>query len=205
MALDSAFLDIAMSVAMEEGPRRQPITVDEFYRMAKVGLIAPDARVELIDGEIIEMAPIGPPHSAAVNRLNRLLVYAVGERAIVQCQCPVQMGDISSPQPDFALLAPREDFYCSQRVRERNTLLAIEVSDSSLHYDLHRKMALYARHAIPEYWVVDVQEEEIHRVHVFRKPTGKTYGETFFVDRKPLVLPVTSLPGVTVDLSTVFP
>jgi Uma2 family endonuclease len=100
-----------MSVAMEDWPRRHRITVDEYHRMAEVGLLAPDARVELIEGVIIEMPPIGNRHAAAVDRLFRLLDRAVGDRAIVRCQGPVQLGDLSEPQPDFALLAPREDFY----------------------------------------------------------------------------------------------
>src|SRR5437868_6922768 len=104
-----------MSVAMEDWPPRHRITVDEYLRMGEVGLLAPGARVELIEGEIIEMPPIGCPHAAVVNRLNRLLVGAVGERAIVQCQNPVRLDDYNDPQPDFALLAPREDFYQRQR------------------------------------------------------------------------------------------
>ncbi len=107
--------------------------------------------VELIDGEIIEMPPIGSRHHAAVARLNRLFVFALGEQGIVHCQGSVQLGDLSAPQPDFALLVAREDFYAHQRIIGADTLLAVEVSDSSLRYDLHTKMALYARHAIPEY------------------------------------------------------
>jgi Uma2 family endonuclease len=194
-----------MSVAMEEGPRRHRITADEFYRMAEVGLFAPDARVELIDGEIIEMPPIGPRHHAAVARLNKLLVFAVGDRAIVHCQGSVQLGDLSAPQPDFALLVAREDFYEHQRIQGRDTVLAIEVSDSTLRYDLETKMALYARHAIPELWVFDVQQAELKRLHVFRRPQGNSYAEKSFIEKKPALLPITALSGITVDLSSIFP
>src|SRR5258708_2144468 len=100
-----------MSIAMEDGPRRHRITVDEFNLMAERGLFAPDARVELIEGEIIDMPPIGLAHAETMNRLFRLLDRAVGERAIVQCQLPIQLGDISQPQPDYALLAARDDYY----------------------------------------------------------------------------------------------
>ena len=96
--------------------------------MAKVGLLAPDARVELIEGEIIDMPPIGSRHAAMVSRLSRLLERAVGERAIVRCQLPVLLGDLSEPQPDLALLMPREDFYEQRHPSAADTLLVIEVS-----------------------------------------------------------------------------
>lgn len=193
-----------MSVAMEEGPRRHRITVDEFYRMAEAGLFAPDARVELIDGEIIEMPPIGDRHHAGVDRLNRLFIFAVGERAIVRCQGSVQLGDLSSPQPDFVLLTERENFYADRRAQAHDTLLAVEVSDSSLHYELKTKMALYARHAIHEYWVLDVQGSDVHRLHVFRNPAGNVYEEKLSIEKGPAVLPIPRLAGVTVDLSSLF-
>src|ERR1044072_9215952 len=100
-----------MSVAMEEFPRRHRITVEEYYRMAEVGLLAPDARVALIEGEIIDMPPIGNRHMASVDRLNVLLFSALGNRAIVRCQSTLVLGEYSAPEPDFALLAYREDFY----------------------------------------------------------------------------------------------
>ena len=103
-----------MSVAMEDMPRRHRITVDEYYRMAEVGLLAPDARVELIEGEIIDMPPIGDPHMSTVDRLNAMLVRAAADRAIVRCQGAVQLGDFSMPQPDFVLLAPRTDYYSTR-------------------------------------------------------------------------------------------
>jgi Uma2 family endonuclease len=192
-----------MSVAMEEGPRRHRITVDEYHRMAEVGLLAPDARVELIDGEIIEMPPIGNPHAGTVDLLNRLIGRALGDLAIVRCQGPVQLGNYSEPQPDFALLSPRDDFYMHRRPTPEDTLLAIEVSDTSLRFDLHTKMSLYARHRIPEFWVLDVQHVDRKRLHVFRHPTDIGYGEAFWTE-KPGSMPITTVPGVEVDLSSVF-
>jgi Uma2 family endonuclease len=189
-----------MSVAMEDWPRRHRITVEEYHRMAEVGLLAPDARVELIEGVIIEMPPIGSRHSAAVSRLIRLLGRAIGDRAIVQCQGAIQLGDLSEPQPDFALLAPREDFYEQQCPTAADILLAIEVSDTTAHYDLHTKMSLYAAHGIRELWVVDVERRQLH---VFRNPAGASYGEVLAPD-KPGVMPIAALGGVTVDLSSLF-
>jgi Uma2 family endonuclease len=189
-----------MSVAMEDWPRRHRITVEEYHRMAEVGLLAPDARVELIEGEIVEMPPIGNRHQAAVDRLTRLLVRAVGERAIVRCQGSIQLGDLSEPQPDFALLAPREDFFEQQRATAADALLAIEVSDTTVHYDLHTKMSLYSRYGVRELWVLDVERK---RLHVFRNPAGASYGEVL-APHTPGVMPIAALAGVTVDLSSLF-
>src|SRR5688572_23531017 len=114
--------------------------------MAEVGLLAPDARVELFEGEIAEMPRTCSRCAEAVSRLNALLHSAVGERAIVRCRGPVQLGAVSLPQPDFALLTRRHDFYELQHPTGAHTLLVIEVSDSTLGNDLGRKAALYAKH-----------------------------------------------------------
>ncbi|MEJ1963386.1 MAG: Uma2 family endonuclease [Gammaproteobacteria bacterium] len=189
-----------MSVAMEDWPRRHRITVDEYYRMAEVGLLAPDARVELIEGEIIDMPPIGSRHAAAVDQLVRLLDRAIGERAIVRCQSSVRLGDFSEPQPDLALLAPRTDFYRNAHPTAADTLLVIEVSDTSLRHDLSTRMSFYARHGISELWVIDV---EGRRLHVFRSPAGSSYAE--ISSSKTLgSVPIASLPGLSLDLSSLF-
>jgi Uma2 family endonuclease len=189
-----------MSAAMEDFPRRHRITVDEYYRMAEVGLLAPDARVELIDGEIIDMAPIGNPHMATVDRLNKLLIRTVGDRAIVRCQGAVQLGDYSAPQPDFVLLAPRDDYYSSRRAVSPDTLLTVEVSDTTLRYDSGRKMSLYARHNVPELWVIDVPKA---RLLLFRKPSGNEYLEASILEA-PDSMSIERLPGIVVDLSSIY-
>jgi Uma2 family endonuclease len=189
-----------MSVAMEDWPRRHRITVDEYHRMAEVGVLAPDARVELIEGEIIDMPPIGSRHAAAVRRLDELLQSAVAGLATVSCQAPLQLGDLTEPQPDLALLARREDFYEQQNPRVSDTLLVIEVSDATLRHDLHTKMSLYTRYGIPELWVVNLEGK---RLHIFRNPSGAAYSEAIASD-KPGVMPIASLPGVTLDLSSLF-
>src|SRR5690349_24566351 len=157
-----------MSVAMDEFPRRHRITVEEYYRMAEVGLLAPDARVELIDGEIIDMSPIGNPHISTVDRLLELLFFALNKRAIVRCQAPLVIGQYSAPEPDIAVLARRENFYADRHAGAGDTLLVIEVSETSLRYDLQTKMRLYARHGIRELWILDTAFKQLH---VFRRPT----------------------------------
>ncbi|MEJ0038629.1 MAG: Uma2 family endonuclease [Gammaproteobacteria bacterium] len=189
-----------MSVAMEDWPRRHRITVDEYHRMAESGSFAPDARVELIDGVIIDMPPIGSPHAAIGSRLEALLGQAVAGRAIVRCQWPIHLGDDSEPQPDLALVLPRDDFYEKRHPTPTDTLLVVEVSATTLGDDLWQKMRLYARHGITEYWVVDVTNR---RLHVFRQPDGAGYERTSSSDR-PGAVEITALSGVSVDLSSLF-
>jgi Uma2 family endonuclease len=189
-----------MSVAMEDWPRRHRITVDEYHRMAESGSFAPDARVELIEGEIIDMPPIESSHAGTVGQLYSLLHCAVGNRAMVRGQSPIQLGDDSEPQPDLALVAARKSFYKDGHPTEHDTLLVIEVSDTTLAHDLRRKMALYARQGIKEYWVVDLLN---HRLHVFRSPAGASYEQASSIDR-PGALEITALPDTSVDLSSLF-
>lgn len=186
-----------MSTPMAGAPRKHLISVDEYYRMAEVGLLAPDARVELIEGEIIDMVPIGTRHARAVTHLSRLLVLAVGERAIVRSQCPVRLGPRSEPEPDIALLAPRKDEYGRSHPGPSEVLLIIEVSDSTLEYDREVKLPLYARHGIPEAWIVDLHGGHllIHRV-----PHSGGYADCIDIP-EPGLTPLSALPGVQVDLS----
>jgi Uma2 family endonuclease len=189
-----------MSVAMEDWPRRHRITVDEYHRMAETGSFAPDARVELIDGVIIDMPPIGSPHAAIGSRLDSLLRDVVGRQALVRCQWPIRLGDDSEPQPDIALVRPRENFYEDRHPVAADTLLVIEVSATTLDDDLRKKLHLYARHGIPEYWVVDVVRQ---RLHSFRRPSGEEYEEASSVDRSREV-EISALPGLSIDLSRIF-
>lgn len=186
-----------MGMPMESWPRRHRITVDEYYRMAEVGLLAPDARVELIEGEIIDMPPIAPDHGSVVDRLAHLLVPAVGERAIVRVQGAVRLSRMSEPQPDVALLVPRADYYRVGHPSGDNTFLVIEVSDSTLRYDRDVKVPLYARHGVPEVWIVDLQNS---RLLIRRSPVDGQYAEASEL-AEPGELPIAALAGVTIDLS----
>lgn len=190
-----------MGSPMESWPRRHRITVDEYYRMGEVGLLASDARVELIEGEIIDMAPIGIGHSSVVNQLTRSFVVAVGNRGVVQIQGAVALDSISEPQPDIAVFLPREDFYRHSRPSRAETLLIVEVSDSTLAYDRDVKVPLYARHGIPEVWIVDLQHGELR---CYGSPADGRYADQR-VTREPGITPVTALPGVAVDLSAILP
>lgn len=142
--------------------------------MGAVGLFGEDDRVELIEGEIIEMTPIGSRHAACVARLTRLFVGAVGDQAIVWVQNPVRLGVRSEPQPDLTLLRPRDDFYARGHPVPAEILLVVEVSDTTAAWDRDFKAALYGVAGIAQTWVVDLNENS---VHVFTGPGREGYGE----------------------------
>lgn len=179
---------------------RHRLTVEEYHRMGEAGVLAPDARVELIEGEVIDMAPIGSRHASAVNRLARVFFAAVGDRAIVQVQGPVRLSDRSEPEPDFALLRPRPDYYRDALPNPADVLLLIEVADSTQRYDRTVKAPLYARHGIPELWVIDLENA---LVHFYRRPEGDAYADVSATDR-PGPTPIAALASITIDLSNVL-
>jgi Uma2 family endonuclease len=189
-----------MSYAMEHGPRTPRITVAELLRMDEAGLLAPDARVELIEGEIVDMAPPGPAHCRHVDLISARFIRTVGDAAIVRTQGSVQLSDDTLPQPDIALLKFREDGYIGKHPLPSDILLVVEVADSSVDFDFGRKLKLYARSGVQEVWVLNVQTSTLH---FFRGRTGVGYHEES-TTRKTGALPLPSL-GLTVDLSGLLP
>jgi Uma2 family endonuclease len=189
-----------MSHAAADLPRRHRLTVADYYRMAEVGILPPDARVELIDGEIIDMAPPGSLHAATVHRLNEILARSVGTDASVLVQNPVRLSEHSEPQPDLALLRRREDFYSGHHPRPVDVLLIIEIADTSLRFDRDTKVSLYATHGIAEVWLVDLRGRRLVR---HRAPQQGSYT---LVDEPDLTaaLEVSALSGVAVDLHRLF-
>ena len=179
---------------------RRPITVAEYYRMAEAGILSEHDRVELIDGELVAMSPIGSYHHGTVIGLSHALWRAVGERAMVSVQGPVRLDDLSEPEPDFALLKPRPDFYRDAHAQPADVLLLIEVADISLNYDRTVKRMLYARHAIPEFWIVELTAGE---VEVCRAPTADGYASVERVGRDGILEP-SLLPGVRIQAATLF-
>lgn len=139
-------------------------SVDDYYRMADAGVFPIEARVELIEGEVIEMSPIGNRHAGCVNRLCTLLNREAHGLAIVAVQNPVRLNDFSEPQPDIALLKPRDDFYASAHPTPADVLLIIEVADTTAEYDRRVKLPLYARAGIPEAWLM-ILPKDIIEVH----------------------------------------
>ena len=188
-----------MSTVADDWFPKHRINVDAYYRMAEVGLLAYDARVELIQGEIIDMTPIGSRHASVVNALNRVLGRAAQDRAIVTVQQPIRLDQHSEPQPDLALVKPRADFYSTAHPVAGDVLLLIEVSDTTLRYDRDIKLPLYASHAIPDVWLIDVNSKLVHRM---LQPINQAYTATTILHGGNVEL--TMLPGVTIDLSEVL-
>jgi Uma2 family endonuclease len=141
---------------MASEPVRHLFSVAEYERMNTAGLFAGGQRLELVGGEIVEMAPIGSPHASVVGRLTRLLVLGVSERAVVWVQNPVRLNELSEVQPDVALLRPRRDFYASGHPGPEDVLLLIEVADTTGRWDRAVKRPLYAAAGIGEVWIVDL-------------------------------------------------
>lgn len=148
------------------------LTVAEYHKMAEAGILDEDDRVELINGEIIEMLPIGSKHSGHVNRINAYFTILIGEKAIISIQNPIVIGGHSEPEPDIAILRYRADFYTDQHPRPEDVLLIIEVADSSIDYDREIKLPLFADAGIPEFWIVNLEETKIE---VYRNPLDNTY------------------------------
>ncbi|MGH8531321.1 MAG: Uma2 family endonuclease [Gammaproteobacteria bacterium] len=183
-----------------KSPHRYRLTADDYHRMGEAGIFAEEDRVELIEGEIIEMAPIGCSHSGVVLQLSEMLKDAVGRKALVSVQNPIAIGPHSEPQPDIALLKRREDFYKSAHPHPADVLLIIEVADTSLAYDRDVKLPLYARHGIPEVWIVDL-ENRCLQVFTGAAETGYQQTQTL---AEPAVRTLRALPDCPADLSGLF-
>jgi Uma2 family endonuclease len=174
---------------------RRHFSVHDYHRMAEAGILHEDDRVELIEGEIVEMAAIGTRHFACVNTLNRLLMSAVGDEAIVSVQNPVRLSERSEPQPDLAVIQARD--YRESLPTPEDVMLLIEVSDTTLAYDRNTKLPLYARSEIAEVWIVDLTGEAIER---HTDPSGYGYRHVERVSREETLTSVTlSNMAISVD------
>lgn len=153
-------------------PAKRLLTIEEYHRMSEAGILTEDDRVELLDGEIYQMSPIGSEHGACVKRLNRILNHLLGNKVIVSVQDPVQIPELSEPEPDIALLAPRSDFYADAHPLPEEVFLIIEVANTSYDKDKLVKLPIYARAGIPGYWIVNLEKRQ---VEIFQKPQQGSY------------------------------
>ena len=142
-------------------PQRRRLTVDDFAKMCEVGIFSAEDRVELIDGELVEMPPMGPPHSGIVNRLAKVLILRLGDTADVRIQSSVLLSTYTQPEPDLAVVRPDLDQYLQRHPVPQDILIAIEVADSSLTYDREQKMPRYAAAGVPEAWLVNMRARTI--------------------------------------------
>jgi len=181
-------------VAMAVMLRRYRFTVDEYDRMAEVGLLTQCDRVELLDGDIVEMSPIGDRHASVVARISHVVSKRLGDRSIVWGQNPLGLRIVRSvPQPDVVLLRPQDDFYATERPGPDDAFLVIEVMDTSVATDRGVKLPLYARSGIVEVWLVDVGTDTIE---VYREPAADGYADTRVLRRGDRIAPH-AFPDVT--------
>lgn len=151
-------------------PRR--FTVDEYYRMEEVGILAEDERLELIDGCIVVREPASPPHASQTKRLNHFFIGLLGDRVIVSVQDPFRIDNYNHPQPDVALLRPRADFYAVEHPGPEDAFLLVEIALTSLRADHQAKVPMYARAGIPELWIINLPDR---LVEVYREPSQSGY------------------------------
>lgn len=189
-----------MNTAAQVLYQRHRLTVADYHRMGQAGVFSVDHRVELIEGEIVDMAPIGSLHAGTVTYLIHVLRAALGDQAMVAAQNPVYLDRHSEPQPDIAVLKPRADFYRGSHPRPADVLLIIEVADSTLRYDCEVKAPIYARHGIPELWSVDLENRALL---VYREPVETGYRQMQSSVRPGVLVPL-ALPGTAIDLSGLF-
>jgi len=179
-------------------PTRHQFTVDDLKQFVATGVLSEDDRIELIEGELFDMSPINEPHADTVDTLNESLLPLVRPEGRLRVQNPVRLSDLSIVQPDVAIV--RRQGYRQHHPIPDDVLLLIEVSDSTLSFDLRTKVPLYARAGVPEVWIVDVNARIIHR---FRQPEGSAYlltdqlrsGDTISID---------ALPHVTLAVADIF-
>jgi len=190
--IGSSLYGVCMSVLT-----KHRFNTGEYYRMGETGVIKADARVELLDGEIIDMSPIGPFHGGVVNRLNSLLNANAKGRYLVAVQNPMHVDDYNEPQPDLMLLRPAPDDYTSRHASPEDVFLLVEVSDTSLQYDRGDKLQAYARAGVSEVWIVNLQEGI---VEVYREPELSGYRSVTPLRPGDRVNPV-DFPDVVVDIA----
>ena len=176
-------------------------TVDEYYRLAEVGILQPDERVELVNGEILLMPLIGPLHAATVDHWTRIFMERASNRYTVRNQNPVRLGERSEPVPDLAILRYRERGYFGSHPRPEDTLLVIEVADSTLAYDRRTKAILYAQANIPETWIMNLPEECIES---FTEPGPEGYAQRSVYRRGDRISPA-SLQDVEFAVDDLLP
>jgi Uma2 family endonuclease len=173
------------------------ITAADFQKMEQVGILKPTARVELIDGVIVDMSPIGPAHNGIVDHLSQLLHRAIVDSGIIRTQGSIILDKYNEPEPDIAILKPKSDFYIKALPTPEDILLIIEVADVSLKEDRDHKIPLYAKHHIPEVWLIDITNKSIE---IYLEPSPSRY-QKIICPEKPGIINPSLLPNVDVDLS----
>ena len=179
-------------------PRRR-FTVEEFYRMLDAGIFTEDDRVELVEGDIVTMMPIGARHAACVNRLTRVFARLLGDDVIVSVQNPLRLDEKNEVLPDVTVLRFRPDFYANAHPGPEDVLLVVEVAETSLAYDREVKVPLYGRYGIPEFWLINLRDNV---VEVYRRPFAQGYKETLVFEKGDTLTPAL-LPDVHIAVQEI--
>lgn len=186
----------------ETSPTPRLWTVEEYHRMAEAGILQPDERVELIAGQVItKMSPQGSPHASAITRTNRAIGNRLGESVLLRLQLPIQLNDNSEPEPDVAVVRVDPLDYADHHPTASDVYLIVEVADTSLKIDCEVKAKDYARSAIADYWVLDVNNRQLH---VFREPTEDGYQSEVILEEDATISPL-QFPTCTISVSEILP
>ncbi|EDN67454.1 Protein of unknown function DUF820 [Beggiatoa sp. PS] len=181
-------------------PCNHRFTVEDWHKMGEMGLFSPEIRTELIEGEIIDMGPIGSLHAGCVNRLNYFVNRQVTNSEIVSVQNPIILSNSSEPQPDLMVLRYESSFYQNKHPTPEDVLLLIEVSDSTLNHDRNVKKPLYAHYGIIEYWIVNLNDDCIE---VYLNPQAQDYILIHIMRRGKIILP-SQLSHISVAVSDIL-
>jgi Uma2 family endonuclease len=189
-----------MSVSTESFYKKHLTNLAEWKKLGEANIFPPESRLELINGEIIEMAPIGSHHASHLKRLNKLFSGLIQNSEIIAVQDPLQLGDLSEPEPDFMLLHPSSDFYYENHPIAKDVYLLIEIAESSLKFDQNQKLRLYALHNIPEYWLLNVNEACLE---VYKKPHNGLYAEKTTL-RACDKITLSQLDNISIDMADIL-
>ena len=181
-------------------PVKRLFTVSEYHSLAEAGILTEDDRVELIEGEIFQMAPIGNRHAGCVKRLNRLFSSGLGDRVLLGVQDPIVVDDHSEPEPDISVLRPRPDDYSTSHPTPEDIFLVVEVADSSAPFDRFKKIPVYARNGIPEVWLIDLTTD---RIEVYREPSAMSYRDVRQLKAGDRLVPLT-FPDLVLEVGEIL-
>jgi Uma2 family endonuclease len=179
----------------------RPLTVTDYHRMIETGIIHEGEHVELISGQILNMAAKGTRHTVSTTELMGELPILLGRRVKIRCQDPITLPNHSEPEPDIVIARLREDNYVNSHPAPADIILVIEVADSTLNFDRNTKAPLYAAVGISEYWIVNLVE---NRLEIYTQPEDSIYTNTQII-LPPRLVSIPQFPEITLDISAIFP
>jgi Uma2 family endonuclease len=183
------------------GTQVRPLTIEDYHRTIEAGIIPESDRVELIEGQIFNMAAKGTRHTVTTSKLMAEILLLLQKQAIVRCQDPIVLSNYSEPEPDIVIAKLRADEYFNSHPAPADIILVIEVADSTLNFDRNVKLPLYAAAAINEYWIVNLID---NRLEIYRQPEGSIYTNNLILT-PPRSIPIPTFPELTIDIAQIFP